>query len=391
MCETFANSMAKGKRKRARKQANTRRIQANKAQSRDSSGGATPPADSMAVTPVSALAAEKTPTSQLDDVPREQMEATPAQLDCFADEIKSVWTDAGYEDPSPAPPSVRPDSESNSATEGPKLDDSDDEQEDDSLALPLARGNSRQGLWLGLGAAGIAIAVGSQVFGLGTTTEPTASVSQATTAPESSATAVVRRSPLRSDPDPEAPTADDPAASEDSLSEDSPTPDETATKKTSPSGSARPRAARASKQRAPAGDTALLLERAQIALRAGAVKRAATLYRQILAGDPGNRQATTALSQLPTEHAPHSRGIFYDNALGKYPEYWSELGQQADARWNAGDHAGAVPLYRRIVSNAPGTAHGNHAAIRIAQFNTRRPGPPMRAVPRRTAPPTRSF
>ena len=276
MCETFANSMAKGKRKRARKQANSRRIQANKAQPRDSSAGAAASpgaaasAESMAITPVSALTTGKTPTTDDADGPRARMDSTPAQLDSFADEIKSVWTDAGYEEPSPAPPSTRT---GETGAESRKPDDNDSGN-DDELALPLARGNSRQGLWLGLAAAGIALAVGSQIFGASKPTGSSASVSAADITPESSATAVERRSPLRSDPEPEHTPPAAPVAPENPLSEESATqtdtaPTQTATAPQSPP----PRSAgapRAAKRRAPAGDTARLLARAQSALRAGA-------------------------------------------------------------------------------------------------------------------------
>lgn len=117
------------------------------------------------------------------------------------------------------------------------------------------------------------------------------------------------------------------------------------------------------------GDFRSLLSSAAKAAAKGNLSRAESLYRQVLAKDPGNTEALAGLGDVARKrNDPEAAAEAYDKVLEKNPSYIPALLGRADQKWAAGDKEGALALYRRVLEQAgPGTSYGQRAAARIAQ------------------------
>jgi predicted Zn finger-like uncharacterized protein len=121
--------------------------------------------------------------------------------------------------------------------------------------------------------------------------------------------------------------------------------------------------------RPPAGDFRTRLSQASAALRQGDLDRAARLFDSVLSEQPRNTEALSGLADVAkARHDPALAAKMYDRVLLDNPNYWPAILASADQKWDAGDRAGALVLYRRLVEQAgPNSEYGARAASRIAQ------------------------
>lgn len=120
-----------------------------------------------------------------------------------------------------------------------------------------------------------------------------------------------------------------------------------------------------------ANDFRRLLEQAAAALRGGDLKRAESLYQQVLAKNPGNTEALAGLGDVArSRNDPQAASRMYERVLANNPNYIPALLASADQKWEAGDRAGAVALYKRVLDQAgPSGEYGQRASARLAQAN----------------------
>ncbi len=117
------------------------------------------------------------------------------------------------------------------------------------------------------------------------------------------------------------------------------------------------------------GDFRSKLTEAAAALARGDLPRAETLYRAVLAKQPGNTEALTGLADIARARRDTAGAEkLYEQALRDNPTYLPALISQADHKWDAGDRRGAIAIYRRVLEQAgAGSEYGQRAAARIAQ------------------------
>jgi len=89
----------------------------------------------------------------------------------------------------------------------------------------------------------------------------------------------------------------------------------------------------------------------------------------VLVEQPRNTEALTGLADVAkARHDPSTAAKMYERVLADNPNYWPAILASADQKWDAGDRAGALGLYRRLVEQAgPNSEYGARAAARIAQ------------------------
>lgn len=111
------------------------------------------------------------------------------------------------------------------------------------------------------------------------------------------------------------------------------------------------------------------LKAAQNALAAGELDRAERLFNSVLAKHPDNTEAIAGLGDVAKQRRdPAKAGEMYDKVLKGNPTYLPALIGSADQKWDSGDRAGALALYKRVLEQAgPGSTYGQRAAARIAQ------------------------
>ena len=144
------------------------------------------------------------------------------------------------------------------------------------------------------------------------------------------------------------------------------------------------------------GDFRSQLRQASAALKRGDLDRAEHLYRVVLKKHPGNTEALSGLGAVAElRRDPKAAAQMYDKVLKENPSYLPALKARADQKWNSGDKAGALVLYRRLLDQAgQSSPYGRHAAGRIAQgagstAKTSKP-PSTQAPPEPSAAPTTS-
>lgn len=117
------------------------------------------------------------------------------------------------------------------------------------------------------------------------------------------------------------------------------------------------------------GDFRSKLTEAAEALARGDLPRAETLYRAVLAKQPGNTEALTGLADIARARRDTAgANKLYEQALRDNPTYLPAMISQADHKWDAGDRRGAIVIYRRVLEQAgAGSEYGQRAAARIAQ------------------------
>jgi len=120
--------------------------------------------------------------------------------------------------------------------------------------------------------------------------------------------------------------------------------------------------------RLPASDFRARLSQAAAALREGDTARADQLYNSVLRDQPGNTEALSGLGDVAkARHEPALAARMYDRVLADNPNYLPAILASADQRWDAGDKAGALVLYRRLLEQAGAdSTYGSRAAARIA-------------------------
>lgn len=128
---------------------------------------------------------------------------------------------------------------------------------------------------------------------------------------------------------------------------------------------------RAGQAPANAGDFRTRLAQANAALRQGELKRADQLFNSVLEEQPMNTEALSGVADVAkARNDPGTAARMYDRVLAQNPSYLPAILASADGKWEAGDRAGALFLYRRLLDQAgPSSEYGARAAARIAQAN----------------------
>jgi Tfp pilus assembly protein PilF/DNA-directed RNA polymerase subunit RPC12/RpoP len=134
-----------------------------------------------------------------------------------------------------------------------------------------------------------------------------------------------------------------------------------------------------------AGDPHANLKQAGAALKRGDLDRAEQLYNAVLAKNPGNTEALAGLGDVARlRKDPETAAKMYDKVLKENPSYLPALMARADQKWDSGDKAGAITLYRQILDQAgASSSYGQKAAARIAagSESSATPGPTPSATP----------
>jgi tetratricopeptide (TPR) repeat protein len=116
------------------------------------------------------------------------------------------------------------------------------------------------------------------------------------------------------------------------------------------------------------GDFRARLLQADRALKQGELERAEKLYESVIAAQPNNTEALAGLADVLRRRKDPRAAELYDQVLDKNPGYLPALIAQADRKWDSGDRAEAVKLYRRILEQAgAGSSYGQRAAARLAE------------------------
>ncbi len=133
------------------------------------------------------------------------------------------------------------------------------------------------------------------------------------------------------------------------------------------------------------------LQQASAALGGRDLDRAERLYRSVLAEQPNNTEALAGVAEVARQRNDPRAGALYDAVLAQNPSYVPAIVARADQKWAAGDVAGAIPLYQRVVAQAgANSSYGRHASARLAE-GARRAGAADAGPPAPTAaapPPT---
>ncbi len=129
------------------------------------------------------------------------------------------------------------------------------------------------------------------------------------------------------------------------------------------------------------------LRQASGALGSHDYDRAERLYRSVLAEQPENTEALAGVAEVARQRNDPRAAALYDQVLAKNPSYVPAIVARADQKWAAGDVAGALPLYQRVVAQVGAdSTYGRHAAARIAE-GARRSGAAGAGSPAPTAAP----
>jgi len=130
--------------------------------------------------------------------------------------------------------------------------------------------------------------------------------------------------------------------------------------------------------RLPASDFRARLSQAAAALREGDPARADQLYNSVLRDQPGNTEALSGLGDVAkARHEPALAARMYDRVLAENPNYLPAILASADQKWDAGDKAGALVLYRRLLEQAgANSTYGSRATARIASADAPATGAP---------------
>ncbi len=130
-----------------------------------------------------------------------------------------------------------------------------------------------------------------------------------------------------------------------------------------------PAPAAAPDEKRPTGDFRSRLTQAAGASASGDLARAESLYRSVIAEQPGNTEALSGLADVARKRGDSATAQkMYSKVLEANPSYLPALMASADAKWEAGERKGAITLYRRIVEQAgPSSEYGQRAQARIAQ------------------------
>ena len=117
-------------------------------------------------------------------------------------------------------------------------------------------------------------------------------------------------------------------------------------------------------------DFRIRLQRAVECLSRSEITKAQKLFRSVLAERPNDTEAITGMGDIHRRRGELSSArTAYDKALGLNANYLPAMVGSADVRWQSGDRAGAVGLYRRIVERvgeSPG--YGQTAVSRIHEY-----------------------
>ena len=134
---------------------------------------------------------------------------------------------------------------------------------------------------------------------------------------------------------------------------------------TSPAGEDEPRPASAGL----VNDFRAKLSQASAALRNGDLSRAEQLFNAVLSEQPSNTEALSGLGDVAKARKnPALAGKMYDRVLAENPSYLPAILASADQKWDSGDKAAALVLYRRLLEQAgPDSEYGSRASARIAQ------------------------
>jgi len=107
----------------------------------------------------------------------------------------------------------------------------------------------------------------------------------------------------------------------------------------------------------------------------------------VLAEQPENTEALAGVAEVARQRNDPRAAALYDQVLAKNPSYVPAIVARADQKWAAGDVAGALPLYQRVVAQVGAdSTYGRHAAARIAE-GARRSGAAGAGSPAPTAAP----
>lgn len=116
-------------------------------------------------------------------------------------------------------------------------------------------------------------------------------------------------------------------------------------------------------------DARLVLRDANKALARGDLSAAEALFGAVLDRRGEDTEALAglaAVAELRRDSKTAAR--LYERVLAINPSYAPALLALADQKWNAGDRAGALPLYRRVLDGAgPNTALGRRASARLGE------------------------
>ncbi len=134
------------------------------------------------------------------------------------------------------------------------------------------------------------------------------------------------------------------------------------------------------------------LQQASAALGGRDLDRAERLYRSVLAEQPNNTEALAGVAEVARQRNDPRAGALYDAVLAQNPSYVPAIVARADQKWAAGDVAGAIPLYQRVVAQAgANSSYGRHASARLAEGARRAgaadAGPPAPTAAAPPAPP----
>lgn len=116
-------------------------------------------------------------------------------------------------------------------------------------------------------------------------------------------------------------------------------------------------------------DARLVLRDANKALARGDLSAAEALFGAVLDRRGEDTEALAGLAAVAElRRDPKRAARLYERVLAINPSYVPALLALADQKWAAGDRAGAIPLYRRVLDGAgPNTPHGRRAQTRLGQ------------------------
>jgi tetratricopeptide (TPR) repeat protein len=130
-----------------------------------------------------------------------------------------------------------------------------------------------------------------------------------------------------------------------------------------------------------AGDFRTMLAQAAQAQAAHDYAKAEDLYRSALANG-GDTEALAGLGDCARARGNSAQArSYYERVLAANPHYLPAMTSLADIRWESGDRAGAVALYRELVDTAPSGAVASRARERITQVETAKAAPAPRSTP----------
>jgi len=135
------------------------------------------------------------------------------------------------------------------------------------------------------------------------------------------------------------------------------------------------------------GDFRAILQQASQAAAARNYDRAEQLYRVALAKNPGDTEAVAGLGDVARARGnPSLAKSYYERVLATNPHYVPSLAALADLKWEGGDRAGAVKLYRDLLDATSDGTLAKRARDRIAQAESGPANKPAR--PSRPSEPT---